>query len=130
MVSRPVVAGQVAPIGWSEDAVRVLHVDTFSTLNHPSPVVEAGKRQGIKLTAIQLLQAALMRRLDLTAQSDPLAKEAETVTREIEDLRHLLRAWNDGTDPACNDWNFVMTSIVARKALIMHQRDAWMIAKY
>lgn len=48
--------------------MRILHLDTFSTVDHPSPVVRAGKTQRIVAPAIQLLQAGICRRETRAAQ--------------------------------------------------------------
>ena len=48
--------------------MRILHLDTFSTVDHPSPVVQAGKTQKIMAPAVQLLQAGICRRETRAAQ--------------------------------------------------------------
>lgn len=103
--------------------MRILHLETISTMNHPSPVVQGGKTQLIRLTALQLLQAGISRR-------GVRASEAHELEEDVEARQRLLDAWNQGIDPACNDWNFAMTSIVARKALVLSKHQAWMTAKY
>ena len=112
--------------------MRILHLETISTMNHPSPVVQAGKTHAIKSTALVLLQAGITRRETRAAQtqSSSSSLEAQELKEDIKARKQLLDAWNQGTDPACNDWNFVMTSIVARKALVIDERQAWMTAKY
>ena len=101
-------------------------------MNHPSPVVQAGKTQAIKSTALALLQAGITRREIRAAQTQGSSSslEAQELEEDIEARKQLLDAWNQGADPACNDWNFAMTSIVARKALVMDEHQAWMTAKY
>ena len=130
--STPIPAGQVSPICWTGDLMRILHLETISTMNHPSPVVQAGKTHAIKSTALALLQAGISRK-DFRAaqtQSPSPSLEAQELTEDVEARKRLLDAWNQGTDPACSDWNFAMTSIVARKTLVMDERQAWMTAKY
>ena len=92
-------------------------------MDHPSPVIQGGKTQLIKLTAVQLLQAGISRR-------GVRASGAQELEEDVEARQRLLEAWNQGTDPACSDWNFAMTSIVARKALVVSEHQAWMTAKY
>ena len=128
--SIPVPTGNLSPVSWSGDLLRILHLDTFSTMDHPSPIVQAGKKQGIKTTAIQLLQAGMSRRGALASRTGISAAEAHDLKEDVKILKDLLEAWNNGTDPACNDWNFAMTSIVARKAFIINEQEAWMTAKY
>ena len=101
-------------------------------MNHPSPVVQAGKTHGIKSTALALLQAGITRREIRAAQTQGSnsSLEAQELKEDIEARKQLLDAWKQGADPACNEWNFTMTSIVARKALIIDEHQAWMTAKY
>ena len=110
--------------------MRILHLETISTMNHPSPVVQAGKTQLIMSTAVQLLQAGISRRGTVAAQSQTSSSEGHELEEDIAARKQLLDAWKQGTDPACNDWNFAMTSIVARKALLISKHQAWMTAKY
>ena len=112
--------------------MRILHLETISTMNHPSPVVQAGKTHVIKSTALALLQAGISRKEIRAAQtqSPSPSLEAQKLTEDVEARKILLDAWNQGTDPACSDWNFAMTSIVARKTLFMNEHQAWMTAKY
>lgn len=108
--------------------MRILHLDTISTMNHPSPVVQAGKKQAIKATAVELLQAGITRRTRSASQVQEV--EPQKLNEDVEVMTRLLDAWNQGEDPACNEWNFAMTSMVARKALVIDKHQAWMLAKY
>ncbi len=109
--------------------MRILHLDTFSTMNHPSPMIQAGKKQGIKTTAVELLQAGISRRANKAAEAQASSAEAKKYRDDVEAMNQLLEAWNQERDPACNEWNFAMTSIVARKALVINEHLAWMVAK-
>lgn len=60
--SAPIPARQVSPVCWTGDLIWILHLDTFSTVDHPSPVVQAGKAQKIMAPAVQLLQAGICHR--------------------------------------------------------------------
>ena len=98
-------------------------------MRHPSPIVQAGKKQGIKTTAVQFLQAGLSRRSALASETDLTLEEAQALNDNVSTFRRLLEAWSTEMDPACNDWNFTMTSIVARKAVFLSEREDWMTAK-
>ena len=110
--------------------MRVFHLDTISTMNHPSPVVQAGKTRAILSTAVQLLLAGISRRETRAAQPDISISEARELNEDVEARKQLLDAWNQGEDPACSDWNFATTSIVARKTLVIDEDQEWMTAKY
>ena len=98
-------------------------------MNHPSPVVQAGKTHAIKLTAFMLFQAGITRKEIRTAQtySSSPSLEAQELAEDVEARKGFL---DRGTDTACNDWNFAMTFIVARKPLVMNEHLVWMTAKH
>ena len=110
--------------------MQILHLDTFSTVDHPSPVVQAGKTQKNMAPAVQLLQAGIYRRETRAAQVHISSLEAKQLEEDIQALRQLLDVWNQGTHPACNDWDYAMTAIVVRKALVVYEHHAWMTAIY
>lgn len=128
-LSAPVPGGHISAICWTEDLLRIIHYDTFTTMNHPSPVVQAGKKHGIKTTAVQLLQAGLSRRSALMSQANIADESLLALDKDIATFRRLLEAWNHETDPACNDWNFNLTSIVTRKSFLLGEQEAWMTPK-
>ena len=99
-------------------------------MNHPSPAVEAGKKQEIMGAALVLLQAGVSRRHMLVAEGKCSVSQAQKLEEEIEEIKRLIEAWKQGGDPACNRWDFTMTSIIARKALLINEHEAWMTAKY
>ena len=80
-------------------------------MNHPSPVVQAGKTHAIKSSALALLQAGISRKEIRAAQtqSSSSSLKARELTEEVEARKRLLDARKQGTDPACSDWNFAMT---------------------
>ena len=99
-------------------------------MNHASPAVEAGKKQEIMGAAVQLLQAGISRRQGLVAQAQVSGSEVQKLEVELEEMKRLVEAWKQGGDPACNEWDYTMTSITARKALVLNVHEAWMTAKY
>ena len=119
----------VNPVSWTGDVVRIMHLETISTLNHPSKSVQAGKNQIVLSVAVQLLKAALSRRQTLLLANESDA-DAQRLEKEVGDIERLLEAWRQGGDPAGSSWDCAMTSIVARKALLVDERGAWMTAKY
>ena len=99
-------------------------------MNHPSRAAKAGKKQEIMGAAVALLQAGVYRREALVAQAQTSGLEAQKLGEEVEEMKRLVEAWKQGGDPACNDWGCAMTSITARKALVINEHEAWMTAKY
>ena len=129
-IQTPIPPGNLDPISWTGDLVRIMHLETISTMNHPSRVVEGGKKQIIKEATVLLLQAGVSRRQMLVAHQQVSRSEAEKLMMEVDEMKRLVEAWKRGGDQECNDWDCTMTSIIARKALMVNEQDAWMTAKY
>ena len=125
----PIPSGMVDPISWTGDLVRLIHLETISTMNHPSRAVEAGKKQVVMGAALQLLQAGISRRQILVTEAQYSGSHAEKLDEEIEDMKRLVEAWMQGGDPACNRWDCTMTSVIARKALLINEHEGWMTNK-
>ena len=120
----------VNPVSWVGNTVRIMHLETISTMNHPSRAVEAGKKQLVLGVAAQLLQAAISRRQTLPATKHLSDSDAQRLEAEMGEIKRLLDAWQRGGDPASSRWDLAMTSIIARKALLVDEREAWMTPKY
>ena len=129
-IRAPIPSGMVDTISWTGDLVRIIHLETISTMDHPSRAVEAGKKQEIMGAAVVLLRAGVSRRQMLLAEAQCSVSQAQKLEEEIEEMKRLVEAWKQGGDPACNRWDFTMTSIIARKALLINEHEAWMTAKY
>ena len=82
--------------------------------------------------AVQLLQAAMARRQKLLAKehSSDSDDEQRFKEEEVGEIKRLLDAWQEGDDPASSRWDLAMTCIIARKALLVDEREAWMTPKY
>ena len=106
-----------------------MHLETFSTTDHPSVIVEAGKKQVIMGAAVQFLEAGVSRRQGILVEAKDSTSEAQNLEKEVGELKRLLEAWKQGEDPACNHWECAMTSIIAKKAIIISEHEAWMIPK-
>ena len=109
--------------------MRIMHLDTFSTADNPSELIRSETKQEMASVAILLLQAGITRRQMLAEQSHSSTPEAEQLQTEINARSQLLEAWKQGKDPANSEWNYAMTSIVARKAHIVDEQQDWMLAK-
>ena len=99
-------------------------------MNHPSALVEAGKKQVIMGAAVQLLEAGVFRRQEILGKAQGNTAESQKLKKEVGEMKWLIEAWKQGEDPACSSWECAMTSIIARKAMIISEHEAWMIAKY
>lgn len=113
--------GMVSTLNCTGEIMRVMHLETFSTQDHPSQLVRALKREVVKAAAVQLLQASVLRKEGLLKQGTLSADHSREVEMETSELRKLIDAWIHGHDPACNQWEFAMTSIVAQKTSIVKE---------
>ena len=108
-----------------------MHLETISTLHHPSRAVEAGKKQVVLGVAVRLLEAAISRRQSLLANEQLSDSDnAQRLGEEVGEIKRLVDAWRQGGDPASSRWDLAMTSIIARKALLVDEHEAWMTPKY
>lgn len=109
--------------------MRLQHLETVSTLNHPSPAVEAGKRTQVITAATALLKARLVRKTaELNSSSKP-SPEAEEVGEEIQTMRSVLAAIQTGPESG-GSWDYDVTWIVARKAILLDSIEGWMSLRH
>ena len=124
-----VETGLVNPVSWSEDRVRILHLLTIPTKGHTSRFVADSKHTVWMTGAVQMLQAGVTRREKVLAESLP-PNEVARYSEEIEELAQLIDAVENNRDPGSCDWDYELTWIVARKAIVTREDEDWMMAKY
>ena len=110
--------------------MRVVHLETLSTVAHRSPIVQSEKGKVIKAAALQLLQAGVSRRQDKAA--DPLTTEVEAqrLVYESEEMKNLAEGIKAGGEYARSAWDMAMTWIVAKKAIVFDDTEPWMFASH
>ena len=126
----PIPDGQLNPISRSTDLMRITQLETISTYNHNSPVVAAGKKPLVLSTAAAFLQAGALRRKQIIADPSTSAGEGEKLLQECREIEELIEAFKRGEKQVCENWEFEMTWIVARKAILVNNGEAWMSTKY
>ena len=109
--------------------MRIKHLETVSTLNHPSPAVAAVKNMVVISAASNLLESSISRKKAAATDPSTSNMEAKELAKEIESLNELMDAIKRGDGDACNNWNFELTWIVARKAIVVDEKEAWMSIK-
>ncbi|KAL9117371.1 MAG: hypothetical protein Q9187_006092 [Circinaria calcarea] len=122
--------GYLNPISFSSDLMRITQIQTVSTANHPSAEVAVIKKFGILQAAVVLLEASLSRRKSIVADPQTSDSEKEKEAKEIDSITQLIAVIKRGEDHALNIWDMELTWIVARKAIILDVKDAWMSVKY
>ena len=129
-LTTPVPPGKLSPLSWSEDILRIMHLETLSTTAHPSPLVQRGKGHAIKAAALQFLQIGVSRKRDKAVNSVISNAEAENLKNEILEMTKLVEDIKEDGKFAQSEWNMAMTRIVARKANILRESEPWMHARY
>jgi len=122
--------GQVNAITRSPELMRIINLETVSSQNHASPVIALGKKVGIQTAAVALLQAGVIRRKALMENLSLQKFEVEKLAKEKHEIEELIEAIKRGDSQVSDNWEMEMTWIVARKAIILNESEAWMSAKY
>ncbi|KAL9598534.1 MAG: hypothetical protein Q9219_004436 [cf. Caloplaca sp. 3 TL-2023] len=90
--SAPLADGQHNTITWSPSLMRLTHLETISTLGHPSPAVQAAKDAVVMSAAKALLQARMTRKSSVLESLTEQSPEAELLSGEIKSINNILKA--------------------------------------
>ena len=104
--------------------MRLLNLETISTFNHPSPTVEAVKKYIIKSASTALLGHSINRtsaELEGNLETD---LEINRSREELKLMRSALEAIENSDETS--SWEFDVTWIVARKAIVRDSSMGWM----
>ena len=129
-------------ISWTPDLIRIMSLETISTAKHPAPLVQTMVKEAIKVAVIALLNGGVIRRRSMMAEANQGQEIAEGIAKERMDeesrtklkqesdtMLELIKAWTQGEDPACQEWNCAMTWIVGRKQLVVGKEEDWMVER-
>ncbi|KAI4262734.1 MAG: hypothetical protein L6R42_002093 [Xanthoria sp. 1 TBL-2021] len=119
--------GQQNIVSWSKNLMRLIHLETVSTFNHPSPAVEMGKKAATMSVATALLKARLHRKS--TEAQDSLEPDPRVgkLKEEVEAMKATLEIIQRGEEHST--WDFDITWIVARKAIVQDTSKGWMTVR-
>jgi SAM-dependent methyltransferase len=112
----------------SNDMMRIRHLETISTAHHSDPQVAVGKKFGVISAASVLLESSINR--NKAAAESATGALKEKLERDVQAMTALMEAIKRGEGDAINNWDFEMTWIVARKALVLDEEEPWMAKKY
>lgn len=120
----PMEPDTINPMCWTNDLLRIYHLESLSTYQHPSPEVKSLKNQWSTTVVMQLLQSGAARRSILLKEPEISSSEAEQLEREIAEMNQAIqtvkRERNSGESEV------TVTRIVARKAMLFGKEDLWM----
>ena len=121
LLSTPIKSHQKNSIVWTNDLVRIIHLETLSTENSPSRFIQAEKSNHTLTAAVVLLRAGAARRKRLAADSSVSSEEGEQLMRDADAMVSLVEAIEKGEDPAKSRWDGLLTWIVGRKAIVTEE---------
>ena len=110
--------------------MRITHLETLSTTGHPSIAVQHEKTPLIKNTAIQFLHAGASRRQARADDAHTSASESKELVKDAEAMKDLARRLQEDAAGTETSWDLAMTWIVARKAVLFPEHEAWMSARH
>ncbi|MCJ1431978.1 hypothetical protein MMC27_001334 [Xylographa pallens] len=118
--------GEVNPMCWTDDLLRIYHLETLSTYNHPSAEVNSMKYQWTTNFVIPLLQSCASTRSAKAKEPRLPWDVAELLAMEAAKIHELVETMKKGPDPKVGEFEVLMTRIVARKAKIFPQDGPWL----
>ena len=108
----------------------IMHLETLSTLGHPSTTVQDRKTNTVSFGALQMIQAGASRRKVKAVEHQTSASEAKELAKDAEEMTKLVESMKQGDIFKPSSWDLAMTWIEARKAIIVGRDEAWMSARY
>ena len=118
--------GEMNPMCWTDNLLRIYHLETISTHNHPSAEINAMKYQWTINFVIPLLQSCASTR---SAKAKALRLPwdvTELLSIEAAKINELVEMMKKDQDPKVGEIEVLMTRIVARKAKIFPQNGPWL----
>lgn len=117
------------PINWSDEVMRITHLETLSTAGHGSTLVQKEKATIIMTVAVQLIQAGIAGRKARIAGSDTSSSEVDFLMKDVESMTALIDLIKQGKMRDESTWDMAATWVIARKALFFAEGEAWMTAR-
>ncbi|MCJ1377687.1 hypothetical protein MMC17_000783 [Xylographa soralifera] len=118
--------GNINPMCWTDDLLRIYHLETLSTYNHPSAEVNSMKFQWIINFFIPLLQTCASSRAAKAKESRLPWNVVEGFFIEAAKINQLVETMKNGPDPKVGEFEVLITRIVARKAKLFPQDGPWL----
>ncbi|KAI9667985.1 MAG: hypothetical protein M1821_000805 [Bathelium mastoideum] len=112
----------------STASMRIKQLVTVSTAGHADPQIAVGKKFAVISTASVLLDSSINR--NKAAAENMAGAEKEKLEKDVLAMTGFMKAIKKGESDAINNWDFEMTWIVARKALVLKEGEMWMTKKY
>ncbi|MCJ1403063.1 hypothetical protein MMC11_006286 [Xylographa trunciseda] len=118
--------GKINPMCWTNDLLRIYHLETLSTYNHPSAEVKSMKYEWTINVLIPLLQVCATSRSTKAKEPRLPWHLAEGLHQEVAEINQLVEKMKKGQDPEISEFEVLVTRIVARKAKIFPKDGPWL----
>lgn len=117
------------PINWSDEVMRITHLETLSTAGHSSTLVQNEKSTIIMTVAVQLIQAGISGRKMRIVDSHTSSSEVDLLMKDVESMTTLIDLIKQGRMQNESTWDMAATWVIARKAVFFGEEEAWMTAR-
>ena len=129
-VSESCDTNQRNPVTWTNNLIRILHLETFSTATNASPLIESQQTKHTLSLAVLLLETGAERRALLATNSTVPQPERDQLLRDVKAMRSLIEYIEAGEGPARCRWDGLLTLIVGKKAMFSAVDEPWMEARH
>lgn len=116
------------PVSWTNELLRVLIIDTYSTHKHPSPDIQVLKGATGFSAHKEILRAIAVRKRAMAADAEIKFKDNNQLIKEADENEKLAEAVESEISGGAVSWDATLTWIVARKAIIVDRDQDWMTA--
>ncbi|MCJ1392252.1 hypothetical protein MMC18_005119 [Xylographa bjoerkii] len=118
--------GKINPMCWTNNLLRIYHLETLSTYQHPSTEVNSTKYQWTINFMIPLLQSCASSRSAKARERRLPWIVAEGLLVEVAEINQLIETMKRCKDPKVSEFEVLITRIVARKAKIFAEDGPWL----
>ncbi|MCJ1283375.1 hypothetical protein MMC26_002703 [Xylographa opegraphella] len=118
--------GAINPMCWTDALLRIYHLETISTADHPCAEVHCLKHQWTLNFLIPLLETCAAARAVKAKEPRLPWHTAEMLVVETARITRLVQTMKHGPDGTLGGFDLLMTRIVARKAKVFPQNGPWL----
>lgn len=120
---------KINPVSWTNDLLRVLMVDTYSSHKPPSPDIQAYRGSTGFSYYKTLLHTSAVRKRAMAVDEQNTSEDKSQLIKEAEENEHLMTAIESEITGIVS-WDATLNWIVARKAIIVDRDQDWMSASH
>ena len=126
----PLTLDQQNSVSWTNDLVRIIHLETMSTKTNRSALIQKESTNHTLAAISQLLLAGATRRKIHAVNHSVSVSEKDQLMRDSDAMLALVSAIEKDDYRAANRWDGVLTAIVGRKGIIFEEGNPWMARRH